>query len=210
MVAVVRKKETKTALVRVESGTELGKAFTAPANDALLSQYIRYYRFNQRSGTAKAKTRGEVAGSGRKPWRQKHTGRARVGDIRSPVWRHGGVSHGPVVKDWSLKLTKQMKSKVFLLAVSNKVQTKSLYSLATINLIEARTKEALNLIKDWGLEGNLLLVTNSTNKNLVKATGNLKTVAVRSINNVCAYDMLAAKNVVVEGQALAKLAEKYA
>ncbi|KKT70143.1 MAG: 50S ribosomal protein L4 [candidate division WWE3 bacterium GW2011_GWB1_44_4] len=94
--------------------------------------------------------------------------------------------------------------------MSNKVQTKSLYSLATINLIEARTKEALNLIKDWGLEGNLLLVTNSTNKNLVKATGNLKTVAVRSINNVCAYDMLAAKNVVVEGQALAKLAEKYA
>jgi len=96
---------------------EKKKLFTEKINKPLIAQYVRVYRANQRKGTASAKTRGEVSGGGKKPWRQKGTGRARHGSIRSPIWVGGGVAHGPKPRDWGLKMPQKMRRKALLSAL---------------------------------------------------------------------------------------------
>jgi len=190
--------------------------FNEPRNSSLTAQYVRTYQFNQRKGNAQTKTRGDVAGSGKKPWKQKGTGRSRVGSIRTPVWRHGGVSHGPIAKDWGLDMPKKMKAKAFLIALSDKVMKSQAYFIEEFNINEGRTKEVLALTGGWKLSGKIVLIIDQKNQNLQKGAGNLQNVEVVSYKNLNTYQILGADSVVFEKNALDSLVtlrvskEKYA
>lgn len=140
--------------------------FDLPWNDDLVHQVVTSMQANKRVVVAHAKGRGEVRGGGRKPWRQKGTGRARHGSIRSPLWKGGGVTHGPTKeKDYSKKINKKMKKKAFLTALSQKLRDNEILFLDKINLIQPRTKEANNIIKNISkISGFEKLATKKKNK----------------------------------------------
>lgn len=202
--------ESIAPLTPIKQDKVYADVFKEPENRALMAQYVRTYQFNQRKGNAQTKTRGDVAGSGKKPWRQKGTGRSRVGSIRTPVWRHGGVSHGPIAKDWSLKMPKKMKSKAFLIALSDKVLKSRAYFLEEFKINEGRTKEVLALIKGWNLPGKLVLIVDQKNQNLQKGASNLVNIKVVDYKNLNPHQILWANAVVFEKSALDKIMEKYA
>lgn len=202
--------ESITPLKKISDNKAYADVFKESQNPTLMAQYIRTYQFNQREGNAQTKTRGDVSGSGRKPWKQKGTGRSRVGSIRTPVWRHGGVSHGPVARDWSLKMPKKMRSKAFLIALSNKVFKSKAYFLEEFKINEGRTKEVLALIKGWNLFGKLLLVIYKDNQNLQKGASNLVNIKVVDYKNLNTYQLLWADAVVFEKSTLDKIMERYA
>lgn len=199
-----------TPLNKVKDTAVYADIFNEPRNSALTAQYVRTYQANQRQGNAHTKTRGEVAGSGRKPWKQKGTGRSRVGSIRTPVWRHGGVSHGPLAKDWSMTMPKKMKAKAFLIALSDKVLKSQAYFTHEFKLTEGRTKEVVALIKGWNLFGKLVLVVDQKNANLEKGARNLTDVEVVNAKNLNTYQILGADAIVFEESTLKKIGEKYA
>jgi large subunit ribosomal protein L4 len=212
------KKSTVNKVVHADNTVSLKKigeekiyadVFNEPRNSALTAQYIRTYLANQRDGNAKTKTRGEVSGSGKKPWKQKGTGRSRVGSIRTPVWRHGGVSHGPVLKDWSLKMPKKMKAKAFLIAISDKVLKSRAFFLEEFKINEGRTKEVLALTKSWNLHGKLVLIVDQKNDNLQKGAANLSDVLVVNYRSLNTYQLLWANAVVFEKSVLDKILENY-
>lgn len=197
-------------LVGVSVSDGYGKVFNSPLNSSLISQYVRVYQSNQRQGNAHTKTRGDVAGSGKKPWKQKGTGRSRVGSIRTPVWRHGGVSHGPVTKDWSLNFPKKMRFSVFRTALSNKIQNSQAFYIDKVELKEGRTKEVLSTLENWNLKGSVLIITDIRNPNLLKGSSNLRNVEVVNFDNLNTYQIVSNANVVFEKKALDKIKEKYA
>jgi large subunit ribosomal protein L4 len=205
---------TASLPLKIKDNASYADLFNEPRNSALTAQYVRTYQANQRQGTAQTKTRGDVSGSGKKPWKQKGTGRSRVGSIRTPVWRHGGVSHGPVAKDWRMTMPKKMKAKAFLSALSDKVARARAFYLEDFTLTEGRTKEVVALTKGWNLHGKLLLVVAHKNHNLEQAAGNVSYLQVVSCANLNAYQLLGADIVVFEHQALDQIAaltkEKYA
>jgi len=187
-----------------------GKIFNLGFNPDLVAQYVRVYQSNQRKGNAQTKTRGDVAGSGKKPWKQKGTGRSRVGSIRTPVWRHGGVSHGPVVKDWSLNLSKKAKSKAFNIILSQKIASSQVFFLNEIDLKEGRTKDVLSLTHSWGLTGSALIVTKDKNANLQRGTSNLKSIVAVDCSKLNAYQLISHTNIIFEKAALDAIKERYA
>lgn len=203
-------KPVESAVKNLTADSDFGKLFDLPENNSLVSQYLRVYSFNQRLSLAKTKTRGDVAGSGRKPWKQKHTGRARVGSVRNPVWRHGGVAHGPVLKDWSLDLPKNMKKTAFIAILSKKIKSGDVYEVDKITLQEGRTKEVLDALQGWGLVGSVLMVLGEANNQLVRACGNLKNVEAVLYANLNGYQLMKYKNIVFEESALDKIKDKYA
>jgi len=210
-VAVEKIEVVDTSLLnKVKDDASYAGVFKEPRNSALTAQYIRTYQFNQRKGNAQTKTRGDVSGSGRKPWKQKGTGKARVGSTRNPVWRGGGVSHGPVARDWSLKMPKKMKSKAFLIALSDKVLKSRAFFLEEFKINEGRTKEVVALIKGWNIAGKLVLVVGKENQNLHKGASNLVNIEVVDSKNLSTYQLLWADKVVFEKSALDKIMEKYA
>lgn len=200
--AEVNKKVSKLTLVEDDY-------FKEEVNPLLLAQYVRVYRFNQRKGNAKAKTRGEVSGSGKKPWRQKYTGRARVGDKRNPLWRHGGVSHGPVPRDYSLSLPKKMLNKSMRMLLSQRIRDNSFYLVENLEIEEPKTKILVNMLNNWGLKGKTLFVVGVKNDFLMKASSNLENVSVRVWDNLNAFDVLLNKNLVVDKKAFENLRNKY-
>ena len=124
---------------------ELDKVvFGQEPNDDLLLQYLHIYKSNQRQGTSSAKTRSEVSGGGKKPWKQKGTGRARAGSIRSPIWRHGGVAHGPKPKSWNLKMPKKMKKRAMQCALTSKYNMVYIKLRKTLFNLNPATKEVIN------------------------------------------------------------------
>lgn len=196
-------------LTNLTQADEYGQIFNLATNPALLSQYIRVYSSNQRKGNAKTKNRGEVAGSGKKPWKQKGTGRSRVGSIRTPVWRHGGVSHGPVLKDWTLNFPKKMKSKVLLIALSQKFESHQLYLVDKLELAEGRTKAFVDLLTSWKLKGKTLVITDVINPHALSASANLKNVTTITWTDLNSYQVLSHADVVFEKSALNQIKEKY-
>lgn len=124
----------------------------------LLWRAVRTHLANVRQGTASTKDRGEVSGGGRKPWPQKHTGRARHGSIRSPLWRHGGVTFGPKPRDWDLDLPKKMRRKALLSALSARAQEGQVFLIDRLGFSRPRTKDAVALISKLGLPEKTLVV----------------------------------------------------
>ncbi len=134
------------------------EVFGVEVSPDLLWRAARTHLSNVRQGTASTKDRGEVSGGGRKPWPQKHTGRARHGSIRSPLWRHGGVTFGPHPRDWDLDLPKKMRRKALTCALSSRAQAGQVWLIDTLGFPRPRTKEAVALLSRLGLPAKTLVV----------------------------------------------------
>jgi len=164
--------------------------FGVGPNEPLLLQYIHIFKTNQRQGTSKVKTRSEVSGGGKKPWQQKGTGRARHGSIRSPIWRHGGVAHGPLPKKWHLDFPKKMRVLALKSALSNKLKEGSLAVMEAPNLKTPSSKEMAKILAKLDLHGKVLLVQKENNLAVRKSVSNLENVKCSMAENLNAYEVL--------------------
>ena len=177
-------------------------------NDAVLHNAIIMARAGQRQGTHSTKTRSEVSGGGRKPWRQKGTGNARQGSIRATQWRGGGIVFGPKPRDYSKKMNKKEKRLALKSALSYKVIDKELVVVDNINFETNKTKEMLTLLDKLNLTNNkVLLVIDELNDNVCLAARNLANVKIVTPNEVNSFDVVSADNLVITEAALVKLEE---
>ncbi len=179
--------------------------FAAPINDDLLYEAVRNIQAGHRRGTAKTKTRHEVAGSGKKLWKQKGTGRARMGSIRSPLWRHGGTTHGPQPKDYSYKLPKKMMLGALRSALTAKLRDGELKVVQAFNLADHKSKTIRATLNVLAEPKTILLVDNGENRNLTLGSRNLEGVKLVATKDVNVYDLLAHKNVLLSEEAARKL-----
>jgi len=181
--------------------------FTRHANDHLIYEAVVNYRANQRQGTAATKTRAFVSGGGKKPWRQKGTGRARVGSTRSPLWRKGGTVFGPQPRDYSYELPKKARRSALRSALARKHADQELVVASELELKAPKTKEALALLKAYHLD-SALLVDTADNAHLFKAVRNLPRFKAVDVAGLNIYDVLAHKSVVFSRRAFEAVLEK--
>jgi large subunit ribosomal protein L4 len=181
--------------------------FAYPYKEHLIHEAVQAYLSGRRAGTHKVKTRAEVSGSGKKLWRQKGTGRARVGDIRNPKWRHGGIVHGPVPHGHEKHLSVREKKNALKSALSRKIAEERILVLDTLDLDGHRTRELVKRLGGLGIDGKALLVDSLENHNLSLASRNvpsLKTVDALAVN---VYDVVDRPFLVVSEGALSRLVE---
>ena len=184
--------------------------FGAEVNEALLYEAVRQFQAGQRAGTHKTKVRSEVAGSGKKLWKQKGTGRARMGSVRSPLWRHGGTVHGPVPRDYSYKLPRKMLLGALRSALSAKVRDGELKVVQALSLTDHKTKNAMNALANVVTGRTVLIVDNADNRNLALGVRNLKGVTLLPTREVNPYHLLGHENVVLSEAAARKFSEALA
>ncbi len=180
--------------------------FGVPLREHLLYYVVNWQLAKRRAGTASTKTRREVSGSGKKPWRQKHTGRARQGSIRAPHWKGGGVAFGPKPKDWSFDLPKKVRREALRCALSLKARDENLVILKDFDLPVIKTKQIMGFLKTFGLEKTLVVI-NGDNENLIKSARNLKEVKVLKTQGLNIYDILRFKTLTMTHSALRKVEE---
>jgi large subunit ribosomal protein L4 len=182
--------------------------FAAEVKEHLIYESVRQHLAARRSGTAKTKNRWEVAGSGRKLWRQKGTGRARVGSIRSPLWRHGGTTHGPQPRDYGYRLNRKMVLGALRSALTAKLRDGEMKVVDGWRLPDFKTKSMAVALKALEAGRTVLLVsTADANRNLELSSRNLPGVKLVAAKDVTAYDLLAHKHVVMSEAAAKKLSE---
>jgi large subunit ribosomal protein L4 len=186
------------------------EVFNAPVNEALLYEAVRHSQAGVRRGTAKTKTRHEVSGSGKKLWRQKGTGRARMGSIRSPLWRHGGTTHGPQPRDYSYKLPRKMLLGALRSALSAKLRDGEMKVVQTFTLSDHKTKAMRSVLNVLGAPKTVLLVDNEENQNLALSSRNLPGVKLVSTKEVSVYDLLGHAGLLMSENAAKKLSEALA
>jgi large subunit ribosomal protein L4 len=195
--------------------------FGATVNENLIYEAVRHYRASRRSGTAKTKTRHEVSGSGKKLWKQKGTGRARMGSIRSPLWRHGGTVHGPVPRSYAYHLPRKMALGALRSALSAKLRDGELKVVSTFDTGDHKTKSLAQGLKALEAANKVLLVEVLTHvqpgaeltgaeRNLTLASRNLEGVKLVPSREVTVYDLLAHKQVLLSEAAARKLSEALA
>ena len=172
------------------------------ANDIVLKKAIDLQLAATRQGTAKTKTRSEVPGGGRKPWRQKGTGRARQGSIRATQWRGGGIACGVLPRDYTFNINKKERKLALKSALTHKFQDKELVVVDSIKLAGLKTKEVKDMLKDLKLEGKVLFVTSDENENLFMATRNLGYAYSIMANEINCYDLINADVVVCDEKAI--------
>ncbi|HEX8472461.1 MAG TPA: 50S ribosomal protein L4 [Pyrinomonadaceae bacterium] len=180
--------------------------FGAEVNEPLIHAAVKAYLANARQGTVGTKTRGDVSGSGRKLWKQKGTGRARIASIRSPLWKGGGNVHGPQSKDWSHNLPKKMRRGALRSALSARLQEGNLVVLDAFTLSQAKTKDFIGALKTLGLDGKTLVVDSIENDNLLLASRNVKRTKVVPSGGVNIYDVLYHEKLVLSRAAAEELA----
>lgn len=162
-------------------------------NQEILHQEVRRYLAAARSGTHKTKQRGEVSGGGRKPWRQKGTGNARAGTNRSPIWRHGGITFGPVPRDYSFKLNKKVIRKSRLIALSEKFADKKILVVESLDYDVPKTSKASSLLEKLSVSGKkVLLILEKTGGNTAKSFRNIPGIKIVSPKGLVTYDILVA------------------
>jgi large subunit ribosomal protein L4 len=181
--------------------------FSKTANDHLIYEAVVNYRANQRQGTAATKTRAFVRGGGKKPWRQKGTGRARVGSSRSPLWRKGGTVFGPQPRDYSYELPKKAKRSALRAALAGKHASGELVVVSEFEVKEPKTRAAVALLKAFKLD-SALLVDLHDNANLFLAVRNLPRVKAVDVSGLNIYDVLAHKRLVFSRRAFEAVLEK--
>src|ERR1017187_1398709 len=186
------------------------EVFGAEVNNDLLYEAVRQYQAGMRAGTHKTKTRSEVAGSGKKLWKQKGTGRARIGSVRSPIWRHGGTVHGPVVRDYSYKLPRKMLLGALRSALSVKVKDGELKVIHEFNLADHKTNNAMTTLSGLATGKTVLVVDNGENRNLMLSLRNLKGVTLLATREVNPYHLLGHQNVLISEAAARKFSEALA
>lgn len=184
--------------------------FGVEVNEALLYEAVRQYTAARRSGTAATKTRHEVSGSGKKLWKQKGTGRARMGSIRSPLWRHGGTTHGPQPRSYEYKLPRKMVLGALRSALSAKLRDGELRVVRAFDLADHKTKNVLGVLHKLEAKKTVLLVETAENVNLTRASRNLKGVKLVPTKDVTVYDLLRHKDVLLTEPAAKKLSEALA
>ena len=194
-----------------EVGTmELNDAvFGVEVNEHLVHLAVVRQLANNRQGTQKAKTRSEVSGGGRKPWRQKGTGHARQGSTRAPQWTGGGIVFAPKPRDYSFKMNKKEKRIALLSALSSKVADNKIVVLDAFNLDEVKTKKFAEVMSNLKVD-KALVVIEGENKNVVLSGRNIPTVKVSATNEINTYDVLKYETLVVTKAAVEKLEEVYA
>jgi large subunit ribosomal protein L4 len=186
------------------------EVFGAEVNEALLYEAVRHYQAGRRAGTHKTKVRAEVAGSGKKLWKQKGTGRARMGSVRSPLWRHGGTVHGPVPRDYSYSLPRKMVLGALRSALSAKVRDGELKVVQAFGLADYKTKNAMNTLAKLDAGRTVLVVDNGENRNLALGVRNLKGVTLLPTREVNAYHLLGHQSVLISEAAARKFSEALA
>jgi large subunit ribosomal protein L4 len=181
--------------------------FGVEANKAVLHDAVVMQLASQRSGTAATKTRGMVRGGGRKPWRQKGTGRARAGSTRSPIWRHGGVAFGPQPRSYKYSLPKKVRRLAMKSALSLKVKDGNLIVVDEISLSAPKTKEMLNILKALMVGTKALVVTAENNENVYLSARNIAGVTPLIASGLNVYDVLYHDKLVITKDAVAKVEE---
>jgi large subunit ribosomal protein L4 len=184
--------------------------FAANVNKHLLYEAVRWQTACERSGTAATKTRHEVAGSGKKLWKQKGTGRARMGSIRSPLWRHGGTTHGPQPRSYEYRLPKKMLVGALRSALTAKLQDGAVTVVSDLNLADHKTKTMNGVLKALSAERKALLVDLAENKNLNLSSRNLPGVKSVQTKDVTVYDVLNAGKIILSEAAAKRLGESLA
>ncbi|MDX2182236.1 MAG: 50S ribosomal protein L4 [Bryobacteraceae bacterium] len=183
------------------------QVFGAEVNEALLYESVRHYMAGKRAGTAKTKTRHEVAGSGKKLWKQKGTGRARMGSIRSPLWRHGGTTHGPQPRDYSYRLNRKMVLGALRSALSAKLRDGELKVVEAFAFEEHKTRGVRKALTALEATRTALLVEAGENRNLELGSKNLEGVKLVAAQDVTTYDLLKHKHVLLTKAAAEKLSK---
>jgi len=186
------------------------EVFGAEVNQSLLYEAVRHFTAGRRRGTHKTKVRSEVAGSGKKLWKQKGTGRARVGSVRSPIWRHGGTVHGPVPRDYSYSLPKKMLQGALRSALSAKVRDGELKVVQAFNFADHKTKNAMGALSKLEAGRTVLVIDNGENRNLALGLRNLKGVTLMPTREVNPYHLLGHKSVILSEAAARKFSEALA
>jgi large subunit ribosomal protein L4 len=190
--------------------TELSDSiFGVEINEHLVHMAVLQQLANNRQGTQKAKTRSEVSGGGRKPWRQKGTGHARQGSIRAPQWTGGGVVFAPTPRDYSFKLNKKEKQAALKSVLTDKVQNDALVVVDELKLDEIATKEFAKVMKNLNVENGLVVLADN-DQNVVLSARNMAEVNTEVVNAINVYDILSAGKLVLTKDALSKIEEVYA
>ena len=183
--------------------------FNAKVNKPLLHEIIQMYRANSRQGNASTKTKGLISGGGKKPWRQKGTGRARSGSTRSPLWRHGGVVFGPEPRDYRYDMPKKLKRVALLSSVNSKLAENKMIGITNVNVVEPKTKSFKAVMKALKLTGKSLFVMDTIDQNVMRASQNMREVTVRNYKDFNTMDVLHCDTMVISKPALAKFAERF-
>ena len=198
------------------AGAEVGEIalsdviFGAEVNGAVLHAAVRAYLMNQRQGTQSTLTRSEVSGGGKKPWRQKGTGRARQGSTRSPQWTHGGIALGPKPRDYRLSMNKKTKKVALYSALSAKVAGGDLIVVDNITTENYSTKTMAAMLHALGADKKALVVLPEIDAKVIKSFANIPGVVTTQFNTVNVYDVLNADKFIIAKDAVAKLEEVYA
>jgi len=180
--------------------------FDYPLNEHLIYEAVKNFRANQRSGNAATKTRGNVAGSGKKLWRQKGTGRARMGSIRSPLWRSGGVTFGPHPRDYSYRMPKKAKRNALKSVLSDKMRNDRIWVIDKIDVDSIKTRDTLSLLKNFSFD-KLLIVDRKENANLIISTRNIPYVKAIDFSEINVYDSLKYNYIMFSVEAVNQLVE---
>jgi large subunit ribosomal protein L4 len=202
--------------IRNTNGETVGEAdisdmlVNVPLNEGLVHQALVRQRANGRAGTHSTKVRGEVRGGGRKPWRQKGTGRARAGSTRSPLWRSGGVTFGPKPNDHRQDMPVRMRRQALRCVLSAKVRDGELFLIDTFGLTGVRTKDMASVLERLGASGPTLLVTKDSEQPVILSARNLDRVRTLPANYLNVGDLLAHTNVVITVDALRRAEELWA
>jgi large subunit ribosomal protein L4 len=195
---------------KVEDMDLSDSVFGISKNDDLVHQVAVSLGANKRESIAHTKTRGERAGSGRKPWKQKGTGRARVGSVRSPIWKKGGIVFGPrSERNYKKKVNSKMNIKAILSVLSGKAKDKEIYVVDKMELPEKKTKEMAKVVKNLKISGKTLLVFGKTEKDAMLASRNLKDAQNIFSDQLNVLDMLSSKNMLISKESIKQIEKKY-
>jgi large subunit ribosomal protein L4 len=180
--------------------------FGVEGRDALMHEAVLNYLANQRQGTHATKSKGLVSGGGKKPWKQKHTGRARAGSNRSPLWRGGGTVFGPQPRDYSYSIPRQARRLALYAAVSGKIASGELVVVDSLKLDAPKTRAMAEIISSLGLAGgSLLIVDGQTDRTALLSTGNIPGVCYKAARDLHAYDVLSHDRVMMTASAVEAL-----
>lgn len=184
--------------------------FAVEVNEDVMHEVVVNYLANQRQGTQSTKTRSEVTGGGKKPWKQKGTGRARQGSIRAPQWIKGGIALGPKPRSYKYTVNKKEKRLAIKSILSSKVLEKELVVVDSLDLKEIKTKEMAKALTNLKVEGKSLIVLPEKNENIQKSARNIEGVKTSLVNTINVYDLLKYKNLIITLDTVKKLEEVYA